>query len=123
MTFRLMRRERGSLIAMPVEEDFNTETVIPTNFISLADYNKARQIYSKLLLASKSDVGDIIECEKVALEFELMEDPRSPENCFIQQALSELAIRGQPEEVFIASNLILFLNFNKVEIDRFSSNY
>ena len=118
-----MRRERGSLIAMPVDEDFNTETVIPTNFISLADYNKARQIYSKLLLASKSDVGDIIECEKVALEFELMEDPRSPENCFIQQALSELAIRGQPEEVFIASNLILFLNFNKVEIDRFSSNY
>lgn len=36
---------------------------------------------------------DIIECEKVQLKLELQEDPHCPENCFIEQALSELEIR------------------------------
>ncbi|XP_043281538.1 RING finger protein 10 [Venturia canescens] len=88
---RLMRRERGSLIAVPVCE---TETTLPTNFASVAEAN-SREIYSKLLLASVSDVMDIIESERVQLRLELTEDPKSPENCFVEQALADLASREQ----------------------------
>lgn len=40
-------------------------------------------------------IMDIIECERVQLKFELEEDLESPENCFIEQALSELVLREQ----------------------------
>lgn len=36
---------------------------------------------------------DIIECERAQLNLELVEDPHSPENCFIEQALMELSKR------------------------------
>lgn len=38
---------------------------------------------------------DIVESERVQLKLELLDDPHSPENCFIEQALSELLIREQ----------------------------
>lgn len=88
---RLMRRERGSLIAVPVEE---TETPIPLTFVSVTEQN-ATQIYSKLLLADVADVESIVELERVQLKFELAEDPQSPENCFIEQALTELSAREE----------------------------
>ena len=42
---------------------------------------------------------DIIESERVQLKLELLEDPHSPENCFIEQALGELLTR---EELLLA---------------------
>ncbi|XP_043468016.1 RING finger protein 10 isoform X2 [Leptopilina heterotoma] len=86
---RLMRRERGSLIATSVPEK---EIPAPTAFFSVSD-NFHCQIYSKLLLANVDNIMDIIECEKVQLKLELQEDPHCPENCFIDQALNELEIR------------------------------
>ncbi|XP_024944148.1 RING finger protein 10 [Cephus cinctus] len=89
VTLRLMRRERGSLLAMPVDE---TESFIPTTFFSLSE-NIRGSVYSKLLFANNNNVMDIIEYERVQLRSELMEDPHSPENCFIEQALNELSVR------------------------------
>lgn len=90
---RLMRRERGSLIAtsVPAEEK---EIPAPTDFFSVSEANSQHcQVYSKLLLANVGDVMDIVECERVQLKLELDDDPHSPENCFIEQALEELQAR------------------------------
>lgn len=48
---------------------------------------------------------DIIETERVHLKFELMEDPNSPENCFIEQALGELSTR---EELLLKVGSFIF---------------
>lgn len=37
----------------------------------------------------------IIEGERVQLKFELSENPDSPENCYIEQALNELSKREE----------------------------
>ncbi|KAI4495232.1 hypothetical protein M0804_001433 [Polistes exclamans] len=91
ITLRLMRREKGSLIAMPASEPV---IVAPTTFFQVSkDCNK--QVYSKLLIANPRDIMDIIESERTQLEIELMDDPHSPENCYIEQAIRELAKREE----------------------------
>lgn len=50
---------------------------------------------------------DIIESERVQLKIELVEDPHSPENCFIEQALGELLTREQ-----LLFNVCYILNTN-----------
>lgn len=40
-------------------------------------------------------VMNIIETERAQLKFELLDNPDSPENCFIEQALDELAKREE----------------------------
>lgn len=90
VNLRLMRRKRGSLLAIPVQA---INTLDPTNFINVADHNK--QIFSKLLIANSNDVNDIIQNEKYELKRELNEDPHSPESCFIEQALNELSKREE----------------------------
>ncbi|XP_012274965.1 RING finger protein 10 [Orussus abietinus] len=89
VNLRLMRRERDSLLPVPVDElDACTpNTVVPFS------RNIHSQIYSKLLLGASGDIMDIIECERAQLSVELMENPQSPENCFIEQALGELMSR------------------------------
>ncbi|XP_031778817.1 RING finger protein 10 [Nasonia vitripennis] len=91
ISLRLMRREKGTLIAVPVND---IESAPPSTFLSVSE-NSCQQVYSKLLLAQNADIMDIIESERVQLKLELLEDPHSPENCFIEQALSELLIREQ----------------------------
>ncbi|XP_046744972.1 RING finger protein 10 [Diprion similis] len=91
VTLRLMRRERGSLLAVPVGDSFQASS--PTTFFTLQD--DPNIIYSKLLLADSNKIIDIIDCERVQLQLELAEDLESPENCFIEQALRELATREQ----------------------------
>lgn len=53
---RLMRRERGSLIATAVPEK---ETLGPTDFFYVTDDSHC-QVYSKLLLATPNDVSFIL---------------------------------------------------------------
>ncbi|XP_063972556.1 E3 ubiquitin-protein ligase RNF10 [Diachasmimorpha longicaudata] len=89
VNLRLMRRKRGSLLAVPVE-DFHTPD--PDDFFTISDQkDHSNQIYSKLLRAEVRHVVEIIDNEKNQLKFEQMMDPHSPENCFIEQALSELS--------------------------------
>ncbi|XP_034946222.1 RING finger protein 10 [Chelonus insularis] len=91
ISLRLMRRKRGSLLAIPVEEH---ETSDPPSFFSVSD-NPQNQIYSKLLLADVDDILKIIEGEKTQLQKELVENLDSPESCFIQQALQDLSVREE----------------------------
>ncbi|XP_057331995.1 RING finger protein 10 [Microplitis mediator] len=88
---RLMRRKRGSLLAIPVGEN---ETSDPETFFSVSQHS-SNQIYSKLLLADYHDILEIIKLDKLQLEIELMDDPHSSESCFIEQALNELAVREE----------------------------
>lgn len=91
ITLRLMRREKGSLLAIPASESF---TPTPMTFFPVSkEHNE--QVYSKLLIASPSDIMDIIECERIQLNIELMDDPNSPENCYVEQALCELIKREE----------------------------
>lgn len=89
ITLRLMRREKGSLLAMPANEP---HTSTPMMFFPVSE-ECSKQVYSKLLIAHTSDIMDIIESERVQLKIELMDDPHSPENCYIEQALCELTKR------------------------------
>ncbi|XP_072761845.1 E3 ubiquitin-protein ligase RNF10 [Anoplolepis gracilipes] len=85
---RLMRCEKKSLFATPVESMIHP----PTTFLSVSK-SAANQIYSKLLIASVKDIMDIIERERSELEFEL---GNNPDMAFdIEQALSELSKRKE----------------------------
>lgn len=53
ISLRLMRRERGSLLAVPVSQSLQATT--PTTFFTLLDDN-SDVIYSKLLLADSTNV-------------------------------------------------------------------
>lgn len=53
LNLRLMRRERGSVLATPVE---STTHIPSTTFLSASE-NSDNQIYSKLLIASVQDVS------------------------------------------------------------------
>ncbi|XP_031844702.1 E3 ubiquitin-protein ligase RNF10 [Nomia melanderi] len=93
VTLRLMRREKGSLLAVPV--GFATQN--PINFFSAAEII-GKEVYSKLLIANTDVVMNIIESERVQLKLEMLDNPDSPENCYIEQALNELSKRE--EELF-----------------------
>ncbi|KOC64579.1 RING finger protein 10, partial [Habropoda laboriosa] len=90
ITLRLMRREKGSLLTVPVGSTIQN----PTNFFQVSE-TVSNQVYSKLLIANTKDVMNIIERERVQLKLELSDNPDSPENCYIEQALDELSKREE----------------------------
>lgn len=52
ITLRLMRREKGSLLAVPVGSTIQN----PTNFFPVSE-SISNQVYSKLLIANTKDVS------------------------------------------------------------------
>lgn len=48
-----------------------------------------------LVLQIIFQIENIIECERTQLKFELSDNPDSPENCYIEQALDELSKREE----------------------------
>lgn len=87
ITFKLMKKLRGSLVAYPIDyEEENTEK--PFTVSDVKD-----GIYCKLLLADQGDVLNIIEREKQELRNAIQEDEDSPEKCFIEQAVDLLGER------------------------------
>ncbi|XP_063239147.1 E3 ubiquitin-protein ligase RNF10 isoform X2 [Bacillus rossius redtenbacheri] len=88
ITLRLMKREKGSLIATPAAE-FDTH---PGRLLSVSE-TALDTVYSKLLLATSAEVLPIIDCERKELEIQLAEEKDSPEMCFIEQALELLKHR------------------------------
>ncbi|XP_078039457.1 E3 ubiquitin-protein ligase RNF10 [Augochlora pura] len=90
VTLRLMRREKGSLLAVPV----GSTSQNPTNFFSAAE-TISNEVYSKLLIANTDVIMNIIECERVQLKLEMLDNPHSPENCYIEQALNDLSKREE----------------------------
>ncbi|XP_014480354.1 PREDICTED: RING finger protein 10 [Dinoponera quadriceps] len=87
LNLRLMRRERGSVLATPVESAAHPTPPAAT-FLPVSA-NSDNQIYSKLLIASVQDIVNIIELERVQLELEYEDYP----DCYIERALNELSRR------------------------------
>lgn len=90
ITFKLMKRARGSLTAYPADveaPDRNSPYSASDEIIP--------DIYTKLLTAGRGDVYTIIDRERSELLQQLADDNDCPEKCFIEQALSLLNERGQ----------------------------
>lgn len=113
ITMRLMRREKGSLVALPscqwvkVEEPIHfggetfcwlRDTFVVFTWVCLiwhfplfvADVHL--RAYSKLLLASQEQVLGLLAEERVALQTQLSQEKDDPQACFIQSALLQLQV-------------------------------
>uniref|UniRef100_A0A4W5MQ43 E3 ubiquitin-protein ligase RNF10 n=1 Tax=Hucho hucho TaxID=62062 RepID=A0A4W5MQ43_9TELE len=79
ITMRLMRREKGALVAMPTSQWVKVEEPICFGDVHLSPY-------SKLLLASQEQVLGLVAEEKVVLQAQLTQEEDATA-CFIQSAL------------------------------------
>lgn len=110
ITLRLMRRERGSLLAVPV----GSIPQNPKNFFSAAD-TISNEVYSKLLIANTDYITNIIDWERVQLKLEMLDNPDLLENCYIEQALDELSKR---EELLNEGTSVCFTNNSDQQSDQ-----
>lgn len=97
ITFKLMKRARGSLIAYPIDTAINTSEDQPF-FVSDA---QSPNVNCKLLIANNCDIMAIIEREKLELKAQLSEQIDLSENCFIEQSIAKL----QERENILLANL------------------
>ncbi|NXP12029.1 RNF10 protein, partial [Thinocorus orbignyianus] len=87
ITMQLMRREKGVLIALPKSQWMN---VVQPVYIRDNQHSQ----YSKLLLASREQVLQLVILEeKAALLKQYEEEKHTPEACFIEAAIQELKER------------------------------
>uniref|UniRef100_A0A8C9ZS39 E3 ubiquitin-protein ligase RNF10 n=1 Tax=Sander lucioperca TaxID=283035 RepID=A0A8C9ZS39_SANLU len=84
ITMRLMRREKGALVAMPSSQWVKVEEPVRFGDASLSPY-------SKLLLTSPTQVLSLVAEEKAALEAQLSQEGDA-QGCFIQSALCLLQV-------------------------------
>uniref|UniRef100_A0A4W5MT82 E3 ubiquitin-protein ligase RNF10 n=1 Tax=Hucho hucho TaxID=62062 RepID=A0A4W5MT82_9TELE len=87
ITMRLMRREKGALVAMPTSQWVKVEEPICFGDVHLSPY-------SKLLLASQEQVLGLVAEEKVVLQAQLTQEEDATA-CFIQSALCSLQEREE----------------------------
>uniref|UniRef100_S4RH60 E3 ubiquitin-protein ligase RNF10 n=1 Tax=Petromyzon marinus TaxID=7757 RepID=S4RH60_PETMA len=83
VTLQLMKREKGSAIALPRSQWFQVDKPL-----SVIDAQNSH--HCKLLLASRADVQTSLSLEQEQLLQQLLEESDTAEACFIQAALSEL---------------------------------
>ncbi|KAK7146321.1 hypothetical protein R3I93_013918 [Phoxinus phoxinus] len=88
ITMRLMRREKGSLVALPSSQWVKVEEPIHFEDVHL-------RAYSKLLLASQPQVLGLLAEERMALQSQLSQEKDDPQACFIQSALLQLQEREE----------------------------
>ncbi|XP_056102580.1 RING finger protein 10 isoform X2 [Rhinichthys klamathensis goyatoka] len=88
ITMRLMRREKGSLVALPSSQWVKVEEPIHFEDVHL-------RAYSKLLLASQQQVLGLLAEERMALQSQLSQEKDDPQSCFIQSALLQLQEREE----------------------------
>ncbi|KAF4070395.1 hypothetical protein AMELA_G00285040 [Ameiurus melas] len=86
ITMRLMRREKGVLVALPSSQWVKVEEPIHFGDVRLSSY-------SKLLLASQDQVLGLLAEERAALQAQLKQEHDDPQACFIQSALLQLQER------------------------------
>ncbi|XP_065819877.1 RING finger protein 10 isoform X2 [Labrus bergylta] len=87
ITMRLMRREKGSLVAMPSSQWVKVEEPVRFGDAGLSPY-------SKLLLTSPAQVLSLVAEEKAVLEAQLSQE-EDTQGCFIQSALCLLQEREE----------------------------
>ncbi|GAA6082003.1 RING finger protein 10 [Tachysurus ichikawai] len=95
ITMRLMRREKGVLVALPSSQWVKVEEPIRFGDVRLSSY-------SKLLLASQDQVLGLLAEERAALQAQLKQEQDAPQSCFIQSALLQLQER---EDGLLKQNL------------------
>lgn len=88
ITFKLMKRKRGSLIAYPADQQIDDDKFL----FSVSD-TSITNLYCKLLLATRNDVLKIIDRENNELKNQLTLDENAPEKCFIEEAINLLSVR------------------------------
>ncbi|KAF7694866.1 RING finger protein 10 [Silurus meridionalis] len=86
ITMRLMRREKGVLVALPSSQWVKVEEPIRFGDVRLSSY-------SKLLLASQDQVLGLLAEERAALQAQMRQERDDPQACFIQSALLQLQER------------------------------
>ncbi|XP_061841847.2 E3 ubiquitin-protein ligase RNF10 [Nerophis lumbriciformis] len=87
ITMRLMRREKGAVVAMPSSQWAKVEEPIRLGDAALSPY-------SKLLLTTSDQVLILVAEEKAALQAQLCQD-EDAQGCFIQSALCHLQEREE----------------------------
>ncbi|KAJ8379451.1 hypothetical protein SKAU_G00002290 [Synaphobranchus kaupii] len=98
ITMRLMRREKGVLVALPSSQWVKVEEPIHLGDVRLSPY-------SKLLLASVKQVLGLVGEERAALQAQLSQEDQDAQSCFIQAALhllqerEEALVKSRPKEV------------------------
>ncbi|KAJ9579207.1 hypothetical protein L9F63_024688 [Diploptera punctata] len=86
ITMRLMKRERGSLVALPMEQC----GIRPADKLLSVSETLVDTVHSKLLLATPQEVIFIVNKEKEQLQKQLSDEVDCPETCFIEQAIGLL---------------------------------
>ncbi|KAL7884041.1 hypothetical protein AOLI_G00068110 [Acnodon oligacanthus] len=86
ITMRLMRREKGVLVALPRSQWVKLKKPIRFGDVRLSSY-------SKLLLASRKQVLSLLIEERAVLQTQLSQEQGDPQACFIQSALLQLQER------------------------------
>ncbi|XP_066500059.1 RING finger protein 10 isoform X2 [Hoplias malabaricus] len=86
ITMRLMRREKGVLMALPCSQWVKMEAPVRLGDVCLS-------AYSKLLIASQEQVLRLLAEERAALQTQLNQENDDPQACFIQSALLQLQER------------------------------
>ncbi|XP_018524270.1 RING finger protein 10 isoform X2 [Lates calcarifer] len=87
ITMRLMRREKGALVAMPSSQWVKVEEPVRFGDMCLSPY-------SKLLLTSPAQVLSLVAEEKAVLQAQLSQE-EDAQGCFIQSALCLLQEREE----------------------------
>uniref|UniRef100_A0A8C2EMY2 E3 ubiquitin-protein ligase RNF10 n=1 Tax=Cyprinus carpio TaxID=7962 RepID=A0A8C2EMY2_CYPCA len=100
ITMRLMRREKGSLVALPSCQWVKVEEPIHFGDVHL-------RAYSKLLLASQEQVLGLLAEERVALQTQLSQEKDDPQACFIQSALLQLQVHMHSSQALVSLHDIL----------------
>ncbi|KDR09385.1 RING finger protein 10 [Zootermopsis nevadensis] len=89
VTMRLMKRERGSLVALPVDQC----GIRPIDQLLSVSETVVDTVHSKLLVATPQEVMSIVNHERNELQKQLSEEENCPETCFIEQAINLLSER------------------------------
>ncbi|XP_053726300.1 RING finger protein 10 isoform X2 [Synchiropus splendidus] len=91
ITMRLMRREKGALVALPCSQWVKVEEPVRFGDTGLSPY-------SKLLLTSSTQVRNLLAEDKGVLQAQLCEEGEDAQGCFIQSALCLLQ---EQEEILL----------------------
>jgi len=119
ITFQLMTRERGSLLACPVSQFEVRTKQKPVLNVSENVLDKA---FAKLLMANRAEVLEIIEQEVEELEKEKAENEGCPELCFIEQALELCAQRKQNINQLLQINTSDTIQEHSTDVQQFSES-
>lgn len=109
ITFKLMKRPKGSLVTYPATAIVKDEEVF--------NFSESVDVYSKLLIANQAEILSIIERENNELMLQLEENGECPENCFLEEALTLLNQRKETVSENLLSEKVTLAALNNLDIN------